>query len=866
SALVSQDWQTNLVLAEGIVGAGAAALLTEYTPFAQMTISEMPVLTPLIIGVLFVISIIILARQYVTTTLRVRLVITFLLIVIIPLTILSIIQSQFMFSVLTNQVSQALELASQQTANGVDQFISDHQRSVVEASKFDIFRKYLARGETQREGSPEEQEMRLTLRLLDSNELNHNIYISSYALLDEHGIAVYDTLRDQVAMRFSSDSLRAMGIDVDSLRNAQGADESGKAYFQAPMKTGTPYITQFEMATSTNAFFYVSAPIKDATGKVLGVLRVRYDGAMLQDLLKASSGLLGKYSYAILVDEYNIRLADVYTPNDLFKSMAPLPDSKIKALIASKRLPNRPPELLSTNHPEMAKILYSFNMKSNPLFISNISPGLTAMQQIGAISGLRTMPWKLIYVRADYSDEALRSDQRRLSTLVTILIAGIVGFLAIGMTQLLSSPINHLTRTALLVSSGDLEAQAPVRSEDEFGMLGAAFNSMTFQLRTLIAQLEDRVKARTKEIEEQNLTLANRARQLQTVADVARQIVSMQDLEPLLVQVTRLVSERFGFYHVGIFLLDDKGEYAVLRAANSEGGNRMQARQHKLQVGKVGIVGYATGVGEARIATDVGDDAVYFNNPDLPETRSEMALPLKVGGQVIGALDIQSKVSNDFHGNDIELFSTLADQVAIAIYNNRLYSETRQALDEAQKLHRQYLRSEWAADASHRKTLGYLFNQAGTTPQQAENPLWKKVFASGDAVYATLPGDNGTAHKAVMAVPISVRGETIGVIHIQDQGDERMWSEDEVSMVNGIASQVAIALENARLFENTVRRAEREKKVLQITGKIRSTNDPEEMMRIAVRELQAALQATRTQIYIRQDETGSDDGTSEGAK
>jgi GAF domain-containing protein len=113
-----------------------------------------------------------------------------------------------------------------------------------------------------------------------------------------------------------------------------------------------------------------------------------------------------------------------------------------------------------------------------------------------------------------------------------------------------------------------------------------------------------------------------------------------------------------------------------------------------------------------------------------------------------------------------------------------------------------------------------------------------------------------------MAVPISVRGETIGVIQVQDQGQDRLWSEDEIAVVNSIANQVAVALENARLFENTVRRAEREKKVLQITQKIRATNDPEEMMRIAISELQQALRASRTQIYIRQEETGSEGDSS----
>lgn len=234
----------------------------------------------------------------------------------------------------------------------------------------------------------------------------------------------------------------------------------------------------------------------------------------------------------------------------------------------------------------------------------------------------------------------------------------------------------------------------------------------------------------------------------------------------------------------------------------------------------------------------------------------------------MGALDIQHTEPNAFKEEDLELFLTLADQVAIAIVNNQLYTETARALEEARSLHRQYLRGEWAEEAAHRKVLGYLYNQQGIRPQRAEHPLWEEVFEHGEPAFAMQESDAPSAAQspgevsgsvpvqptvsAMMAVPIQVRGETIGVIHVQDQGPERSWSEDEVAVVNSIASQVAVALENARLFENTVRRAERENRVLQITARIRETNDPQEMMRIAVQELQQALRATRTQIYIRQ--------------
>src|SRR6185436_19247605 len=183
-----------------------------------------------------------------------------------------------------------------------------------------------------------------------------------------------------------------------------------------------------------------------------------------------------------------------------------------------------------------------------------------------------------------------------------------------------------------------------------------AFNIMTAQLRNLISNLEQRVQERTNALEE-------RASELRTVSDVARTLTSVQDLDTLLSEITRLVSERFGFYHVGIFLLDEAHEFAVLRASNSDGGARMLNRHHKLKLDSNSIVGYATTHNEVRIALDVGTESIYFNNPDLPDTRSEMALPLRISGRVIGTLDVQSTEPNAFSEEDAAILSILADQV-----------------------------------------------------------------------------------------------------------------------------------------------------------------------------------------------------------
>jgi GAF domain-containing protein/HAMP domain-containing protein len=845
SSSLTKNWQANVVIGSGILISGLAALLTDFSPIQQLSIKLIDIFIPAILGVLFMIYVVMLAMQFVSATLRVRLVTAFLAIVIIPLSLLSAIQSQFLFDAISKETNNALQLAARQTASGLDNFLGDIQRSITDISKLDILSRYLELPEEQRAGSQEEAEMKIALQVLNKQERNSSAYLTSYGLIDMNGHLLYDTLSERVNALTTTGMLNDMGIDP-----YPGTFEGDQDYFLVPARSGVAFTSHMQVVSSHRGFQYFSAPVKNKTGQTLGVLRVRFDGQQLQSLISQYNYQLGDQSYAILFDENNIRLADAFTPSLLYKSVAPLPPAEIDILKANGRLPKLPNDMLSTDLAVFNKILNGY--QSQPFFSAQIS--FTEQPEIGAITRINTMPWKVVYLQADFSDALLRKEQSKLTTFATTLVAVLIASIAVVTAQFLSKPIIQLISTAQRVTEGDLTAQAPDRNSDEFGMLGSAFNLMTHQLRTLISQLEERVSERTQEVEAQNEALSNRARQIQTVSDVARQIVSAQELETFLSSITHLVSDRFGFYHTGIFLLDDNREYALLRAANSEGGQRMLARRHMLQVGKVGIVGHATGSGEAVIATDVGDNAVYFNNPDLPDTRSEIALPLKVGDATIGALDIQSTEANAFHPDDIELFTTLADQIAIAIYNNQLYTETLRALDEAQNVHRQYLNSEWGKDTSQRKVLGYLYNQMGTVPQQEENPLWNKVFENGEPVYAILPNNNGSTEKAIMAVPISIRGETIGVIHVQDQGENRMWSEDEITVVNSVASQVAIALENARLFENTVRRAEREKKVMQITAKIRSTNDPNEMMQIAVSEIQQALLATRTQIYVRQDD------------
>ncbi|MBI4759901.1 MAG: GAF domain-containing protein [Chloroflexota bacterium] len=431
-----------------------------------------------------------------------------------------------------------------------------------------------------------------------------------------------------------------------------------------------------------------------------------------------------------------------------------------------------------------------------------------------------------------------------VSIFVVLGIFGLTLLVTRNFSNNLIAPLLALTRTAEEMAKGNLEARASVAEQDEIGTLATTLNSMAAELKASIDSLEMRVAERTKEVEQRgqelqtaNAHLQRRAAQFEAMAQVAQSIASIRDLKELLPRIASVISEKYGFYHVGVFLLDENNEYAVLTAANSEGGQRMLARQHRLKVGEQGIVGSVTASGQPRIALDVGADAVFFNNPDLPDTHSEMALPLFSGGKVIGALDVQSTEAGAFTEEDIQTLSLLAEQVSLAIENARLFEASNRTLNELQTLMRQSTREAWKRLPHSQKLLGYRYNAMGSSP--LTEPIQLTALSEKKKTEA--------AETASIVVPIELRGEVIGRLVVQSPSASQ-WGTDEKDLIQAVAERVALSAENARLFEETTRRAERERLVSEITGKIRSHNDPQAMIETALQELRQALGATRVEI------------------
>ena len=367
-----------------------------------------------------------------------------------------------------------------------------------------------------------------------------------------------------------------------------------------------------------------------------------------------------------------------------------------------------------------------------------------------------------------------------------------------------------------------------VQEAEDFGQ---AQETANVELKKLQGELEQRVVQRTAELE-------RRAGQLQAISNVAHSIASVQNMDELLPAITQLVSEKFGYYHAGIFLLDENQQYAHLRASNSEGGKRMLERQHKLKLDTNSIVGYTALRGESRIALDVGADAVFFNNPDLPDTRSEMALPLRIGGNVMGALDVQSTESNAFTQEDINVASILADQIAIAIENARLFSEARAALSKSEETFSKYIKQEWSGFARQSKNTGYVFDGARTVALEKKDKK-EKVKSLAQTGRLSLEKESSE-----LTIPIKFRGQTVGILDVKSKKGNRQWTQDEITLLEAAAERAAFALENARLVESAQRRAMRERAIGEISTKIGAVSDLEAIMQTAVEELGRKIGST----------------------
>jgi len=426
------------------------------------------------------------------------------------------------------------------------------------------------------------------------------------------------------------------------------------------------------------------------------------------------------------------------------------------------------------------------------------------------------------------------------SLLALFVIAIAIAAVAIS-ARAIAEPIKALAQTTESFAAGDLSVRAAVDREDEIGALAKDYNQMAAQLQEVIGNLEKRVAARTRDLEDQGL-------RLRVAAEIARDAASARDLRELLTRAAELICNRFSFYHTGIFLLDNDKEFAVLVASPTEAGRQMMENNHKLRVGEMGIVGRVSATGEPRVTLDTGTDAVYFNNPYLPNTHSEMALPLKVETDIIGVLDVQSDQPEAFNEDDVAIMQILADQLATAIQRTRLLQEVERNLSELEAAYGRFTVDNWKRMSENRSAsnIGYRFNNIRLEPITELPELAGEALKTGTTVNSN--GSNGEKEKEhKVAVPIKLRGQSIGVVSfVLKEG----YDTNTIAIVESAAERLAAAMESARLYEEARLRADREQSISRVTSAISASTEYEQILQTTVREIGNILSDTEVAIQI----------------
>ncbi|RMF04093.1 MAG: GAF domain-containing protein [Chloroflexi bacterium] len=398
-------------------------------------------------------------------------------------------------------------------------------------------------------------------------------------------------------------------------------------------------------------------------------------------------------------------------------------------------------------------------------------------------------------------DQSEAFESVRVFLVTNLAIAAIAVLVAMAaavyVTRRISRPIKELADTATQIAAGDLSLQAQTHRADEIGDLTHSFNRMTERLRESIETLEDRVQERT--------------RALEIEADVSRQAIATLDINELLQSVVSRIQDEYNFYHTHIYLIDHATDALIIAAAAGKTGQILTARNHRLQMGQ-GIAGMVAQSNQVFFSNNVRQESNFQINPLLPQTQSELAVPLRRGQDVVGVLDIHATRKNRFTPEDIGLMQSIANLTAIALDNARLLDETKEALKKVEHLNRQLTRERWEEFTDTLTTSGYRYKTGHTNPLPQQSDVWlspMKQAAKSKQLVKQSGKTNGDNPKSELAVPLVLRDQVIGVLGVRRE-EVPLWAEEEVAAIEVVAGQVARALENARLSK------EQEKTIVQL--------------------------------------------------
>ena len=427
-------------------------------------------------------------------------------------------------------------------------------------------------------------------------------------------------------------------------------------------------------------------------------------------------------------------------------------------------------------------------------------------------------------------------------TTITSLVALIASLLVgVFITRTITTPLSRLLDATKQLETGDFSARANLRPGDEFGTLATAFNSMAGQLGETLTSLEEQVTNRTAALEQ-------RSSYLESAADASQTIAAIIKPEEIISKAVNIIQTRFEFYYVGLFITDNAQRWAVLQAGTGIAGKTMLERGHRIRIGD-GMIGWSIANAKARIALDVGEDAVRFDNPDLPETRSEVALPLRSRGRVLGALTVQSAEEAAFDHDIMATLQTMADQVATSLDNAELFATSEAALEAERKAYGEMSRDGWIALAQKQASPRFVADVSSQTARPLD------VEQSPEIIEAIRNGNLLQDDGKTMLIPLKSREIVLGGIKLRKREGDGVWSKAQISMATTLSGQLGVALESARLFDQTQKRAAQEHVVGEAAARMRETLDIESVLQTTARELRDALGISAAEVWIGTEDT-----------
>ncbi len=405
-------------------------------------------------------------------------------------------------------------------------------------------------------------------------------------------------------------------------------------------------------------------------------------------------------------------------------------------------------------------------------------------------------------------------------------------------TRSIATPLIELTSTAQQIETGNLDARAPVKTRDEIGQLAQTFNRMTAQLAETLAGLEQRVAARTERLE--------------TLGNLSERLNAILNLDELLAELVNQIQDKFGYYHAHIYLLDETSNKLVVAAGTGQAGAEMKAGSHHISLdAPASLVARAAHSKQIVAVDNVRESPDWLPNRLLPDTYSEMAVPIILEGKMVGVLDVQEDKIAGLDDGDAGLLRSLAGQVAVAIRNARLFSQAETALAEARIAQEKYIAQSWdKTKITHRGRHIYADPAARPLDRAARQVLDQ---AKERALTQNKPTVSGTDDEAtpnkLLSVPINLREQTIGALQVYNAGSGE-WADDDLALVNAVVDQLSQTAENLRLFEEARGQASREQTIREITDKLKAAPNLDSLLEMATRELGQRLGVRHTVLEL----------------